>query len=383
MAKTTIQQLGDWGQSIWLDNISRSMLTSGKLQSLINAGVRGITSNPTIFEKAISGSADYEQDIKALCRASKSTFEIYDDLTIADIQDAADMFRPLYEKTNRVDGYVSLEINPELAYKTKETIEEGMRLHRKVNRPNVMFKVPSTDEGFGAIETLLGEGININITLIFSLDQYIKTAEAFLKGMNRLIEKQGDLSRTSSVASAFVSRVDTAADKMLDEAAETARDKAAAEELRALRGKAAVANASLIYKKYVEIFSGKDFERLKARGANVQRLLWGSTGTKDPAYSDIKYVTELIGKNTVNTLPEKTINAFLDHGEVQEALTADAGASQKTLERLARAGINMDGICRKLLVDGAAAFTSSFESLLKTLEDKVKEMFEESRSENA
>ena len=374
MAKTTIQQLGDWGQSIWLDNISRSLFASGKLKSMIEAGVRGMTSNPTIFEKAISGSADYEEEIKALCQAGKSTFEIYDDLTIRDIQDAADMFRPLYEKTNRVDGYVSLEINPALAYKTEETIEEGMRLHKKVNRPNVLFKVPATDEGFSAIETFLGEGININITLIFSLGQYIKTAEAFLKGMARLLEKQGDLSRTCSVASVFVSRVDTAADKMLDEAMKKAKNKTAADELETLKGKAAVANAGLIYAKYVEIFSGKDFEQLRARGANVQRLLWGSTGTKNPAYSDIKYVTELIGKNTINTSPEKTINAFLDHGVVKEALTADAGAFQKILDRLARTGIDMEGICAKLLIDGADAFTSSFESLLKTLEDKVKEI---------
>jgi len=377
MADTTIKQLGEWGQSVWLDNIGRSMIESGKLTEMMDAGLRGITSNPTIFEKAISGSSDYDEAIKALTKAGNSTFEIYDDLTIRDIQDAADMFRPIYEKTNRLDGYVSLEI-PKLAYDTKETIEEGMRLYEKVNRPNVMLKVPATDQGFGAISTLLGEGANINITLIFSLDHYIKTAQDFLSGMNSLLNKQGDLSKTCSVASVFVSRVDTAVDKMLEGALEGTADKTVAHELESLKGKAAVANSQVIYEKYIEIFSGEEFERLRQHGAHVQRVLWGSTGTKNPAYSDIKYVTELIGRNTVNTLPENTIAAFLDHGIVKEALTADAKASQETIDRLSQFGIDIDRVCAKLLEEGAGSFTASFESLLSTLETKAKETSEES-----
>jgi transaldolase len=373
MADTTIKQLGEWGQSVWLDNISRSMIDSGKLTEMMDAGLRGITSNPTIFEKAISGSSDYDDAIKALTKAGKSTFEIYDDLTVRDIQDAADMFRPIYEKTNRLDGYVSLEINPELAYDTKSTIEEGRRLYQKVNRPNVMFKVPATDPGFDAISTLLGEGVNINITLIFSLDQYINTAQAFLSGMNSLLNKQGDLSQTCSVASVFVSRVDTSVDKMLEEALGGAADK---DELESLKGKAAVANSHVIYGKYVEIFSGEKFEKLRQHGAQAQRLLWGSTGTKNPAYSDIKYVTELIGKDTVNTLPENTITAFLDHGHVKEALTANAEGSQETIDRLSRLGIDIDGTCAKLLEEGAGSFTASFKSLLSTIETKAKETSE-------
>lgn len=373
MSGTTIEQLAEFGQSVWLDNISRSIIESGRLQEMIALGVRGVTSNPTIFDKAISESSDYEAKIKELHKAGKSIFEIYDDLTIRDIQDATDMFKPVYEKTSGLDGYVSLEINPELAYKTEETIEEGKRLHKKVDRPNLMLKVPATDEGFGAIEALLGEGINVNTTLIFSLDQYVKTARAFLAGMNRLLAKQGDLSRVASVASVFVSRVDTAADKMIDDAVAQEADKAATRELESMRGRAAVANAHLIYSKYIEIFADKAFEALKEKGARVQRVLWGSTGTKDPAYSDIKYVTELIGKDTVNTIPDKTLEAFLDHGVVKEALTAAAEQSQRTVDSLKGFGMDVDTICAKLLVDGADAFTKSFESLLGTIERTAKE----------
>jgi transaldolase len=231
-----------------------------------------------------------------------------------------------------------------------------------------MFKVPATDEGFGAIEALLGEGININITLIFSLDQYVKTAHAYLRGMKKLLDNQGDLSMVSSVASVFVSRIDTAADKMLDDAMDQETDEAAKSELQALKGRAAVANSARIYSKHIEIFSDEAFELLKAEGARVQRVLWGSTGTKNPAYSDVKYVDELIGKNTVNTLPDHTLEAFMDHGIVKEALTAPAGEPKEVIDRLKRTGIDIDSICAQLLADGAAAFTKSFESLLGTIE---------------
>ena len=374
MSNSTIEQLTEFGQSIWLDNISRAIIESGQLQEMIALGVRGVTSNPTIFDKAISESSDYDERIKELYQAGKSIFEIYDDLTVRDIQDAADMFKPVYEKTNGLDGYVSLEINPELAYNTEETIEEGRRLHKKVDRPNLMLKVPATDEGFGAIEALLGDGINVNITLIFSLGQYIKTAQAYLGGLNRFLANQGDLSLVGSVASVFVSRVDTAADKMIDDATGGQTDEKAKNELEFLKGKAAVANSHLIYSKYVEIFSDKAFETLKEKGARAQRVLWGSTGTKNPAYSDIKYVTELIAKNTVNTIPDKTLEAFLDHSGVKEALmTASVEQSQRTVDSLKGFGIDVDTICAKLLVGGAAAFTESFQSLLNTIERTAKE----------
>ena len=374
MSDSTVEQLAEFGQSIWFDNISRSFIERGRLQEMIALGVRGVTSNPTIFDKAISDSSDYDEKIRELHEGGKSTFEIYDDLTVRDIQDAADMFRPVYEKTNGLDGYVSLEINPELAYKTQETIEEGRRLHKKVDRPNLMLKVPATEEGFGAIEALVGDGININITLIFSVHQYIKTARAYLEGVNRLLANQGDKSRVASVASAFVSRVDTAADKMIDEVIAGQNNAEAKRELESLKGKAAVANANLIYSKHLEVFSSEPFRSITQKGARMQRVLWGSTGTKNPAYSDIKYVTELIAKNTVNTVPDKTLEAFLDHGVVREALSGATEQSQKTLDALKGYGIDVDTICAKLLEDGAAAFTKSFQSLLATIAKTASKM---------
>jgi len=374
MAKTTIQQLGEFSQSVWLDYISRSLIETGKLKSMIAQGLRGMTSNPTIFDKAISSSDDYDTQIAQLKKLNKSTFEIYDDLTIKDIQAAADLFKSVYEKTNKRDGYVSLEINPKLAYKIKETVEEGKRLYKKVNRPNVMFKVPSTDEGFAAIEEFLSEGININITLIFSVEQYTNTAEAYIKGIERLLQQDGDVSQVHSVASVFVSRVDTLTDKLIEEKRAKESDTGVKVKLEQLRGKAAVANSAMIYKKYRDIFSGEQFKLLQEKGANVQRLLWGSTSTKNPAYSDIKYVAELIGKNTVNTIPEKTLNAFLDHGVVKEALTDDIGKAQKIMDDLKGLGIDINDVCKKLLEDGVVAFEKSFDSLLNAIEEKSKKL---------
>ena len=371
MSVTTIHELREFGQSVWFDNISRALIKSGRVKELIDLGVSGMTSNPTIFDRAVSSSSDYDEQIQQLKELGKSTFEIYDDLTVRDVQDAADIFKPVYEDTNGLDGYVSLEINPHLAMNTAETIEEGRRLHRKLNRPNVMFKVPAADEGYEAIETFLAEGMNINVTLIFSLEQYEKTAQAFLNGMSRLSEEKGDLSRTSSVASVFVSRVDTAVDKMIDERAATESDQAVKDELVSLRGMAAVANAKLIFQKSSEIFSGDPFMKLRDNGARVQRVLWGSTGTKDPSYSDIKYVEELIGKDTVNTAPEKTLEAFLDHGIVKEAVTSDQKGAQEIIEGLRSFGIDINRVCSRLLQDGIVAFQESFDSLLESIRVKA------------
>ena len=367
MSGTTVEQLGKLGQSVWLDYISRSLLKSGRLKELIGLGIRGMTSNPTIFDKAINSGSDYDKQIQELKKQDRSIFEIYDDITITDIQDAADIFRPVYEQTKGQDGYVSLEINPKLAYNTQETIEEGKRLATKVNRPNVMFKVPATDAGYEAISALLADGINVNVTLIFSLEQYKKTATAYLEGMARLLKNNGDASSIRSVASVFVSRIDTAADKLLDQLQEQ-------QEAPSLKGKVAVANSNLIYREYTEIFSGDKFKEIEKQGVSVQRVLWGSTGTKNPAYSDTKYMTELIARNTVNTVPENTLEAFLDHGTVQETISAEAKEAQGIIDDLQKLGIDINAVCAKLLEDGVVAFEQSFDSLLNAIEKKTQSM---------
>src|SRR3989338_2187121 len=366
MAETTIEKLGDFGQSVWLDNISRSIIESGRLKDMIGLGLRGMTSNPTIFDKAISSSGDYDETIDSLYNSGKSVFQIYDELTVKDVQDAADIFRPVYNRTHGLDGYVSLEVNPKLAFRAEETVEEACRLFKKVARPNVMFKVPSTDAGFKAMEELIARGININATLIFSLGQYMKTARAFIKGMNRFLEKGGDLKVIRSVASVFVSRVDTLADKMIDAEGNTG--------LNLLKGKLAAANSALIYKKYFEIFSGSEFKKLKAKGTNVQRVLWASTSTKNPDYSDIKYVTELIAEGTVNTMPKNTFEAFLDHGIIKENLTSEVSEAEGVIRDLKNSEIDLDSVCAKLLDEGIVSFEKSFESLLSSIEEKAKRL---------
>lgn len=374
MAKTAIQKLGEFGQSAWFDNISRSLIESGELKEMIAKGIRGMTSNPTIFDNAISKSNSYDEAIAELVRAGKSTFEIYDDLTIRDIQDAADLFRPLYDRTNGLDGYVSLEINPLLALKVEETIKEGRRLFNKVDRPNVMFKVPATEAGFKAVEEFLAAGMNINVTLIFSLEQYSKTVGAFLQGLKRLSKKTNDLSVIGSVASIFVSRIDTAVDKLLDELITQESHSQTKDKLQALKGKAAVANSRLIFGKYSQILSGNEFQELKAKGARCQRVLWASTGTKNPSYSDIKYITELIAKNTVNTAPSKTIEAFIDHGIIKESVTSDVTDAREVINSLNNFGIDINSVCRQLLKQGVIAFEKSFKSLLSSIEEKSRNL---------
>ena len=358
MPKNLVYQLSDFGQSIWIDNINRSMISTAKLQGMIDSGLRGMTSNPTIFDKAISASGDYDDKIMDLCRQGKTTFEIYDELTVQDVQDAADIFLPVFRQTNGLDGYVSLEINPKLAFRTEETIAEGKRLFKKVNRPNVMFKVPATAQGFTAIEELVSFGMNINISLIFSFQQYINAANAYLKGIGRLQDEKKDITKVRSVASVFVSRVDTYIDNLL------------APKNISLKGKSAAANSAMIYKKHLDIFSSDEFNLLQKKGANVQRVLWGSTSTKNPEYSDIKYVTELIAKNTVNTMSEQTFQAFLEHGLVKEALTSDVSAAEKVINSLKGLNIDINDVCAQLLKDGVAIFEKSFDSLLVSLEKK-------------
>ncbi len=371
MFKTTISDLNAFGQSAWLDNINRSMIKTGRLKSMIETGLMGMTSNPTIFEKAITGSDIYDDEIADLCKKGFSTFEVYDELTTRDIQKAADLFKPIYEKTKGLDGYVSLEVNPKLAFEALSTIEEAKRLYKKVDRQNVMFKIPATGAGFKAIEELVAGGININATLIFSPEYYINTAMAYIRGIERFLNTGGDARKVHSVASVFVSRIDTFVDSLLEELIENERSPEKKKKIASLLGKAAVANSARIYGKYLEFFSSPGFKKLKQTGANVQRVLWASTSTKNAEYSDIKYITELIGKDTVNTIPEGTFKAFSDHGVVKEALTSDISASNGALDDLEKLKIDMNEILNKLLTSGVASFEKSFDSLLETLSKKA------------
>lgn len=371
MSKTVVHKLTDFGQSIWLDNINRFLIESGKLSQMIEMGLSGLTSNPTIFDKAISESKSYDGRIAQLRHAGKSTFEIYDDLTVGDIQEAADMFCAVYEESKSLNGYVSLEVDPRIASDTEATLKEAQRLFRKVNRPNVMFKIPATEASFPAVEELLALGMNINVTLIFSVEQYVKTAQAFLRGMGKLSKKTNDLSKIASVASVFVSRVDTVVDKTLDELIAQEEDSQKKAKLISLKGKAAVANSTLIYKKSLEIFSSEDFRRLEAKKARLQRVLWASTSTKNPTYSDIKYASELIAKNTINTLPDNTFEEFLDHGIVKEALKDNFKDAENIINDLMRIAIDVNKVCEKLLKDGVTAFQNSFSSLLSSIDKKA------------
>ena len=368
MESQAIHELDAFGQSVWLDNIGRSMIRTGRLRSLIDLGLRGMTSNPTIFDKAIASGPDYDDQIRSLRRGGASAFEIYDELTTTDVRDAADVFRPVHDRTGGLDGFVSLEINPKLADDAAGTIVEGLRLFRKVGRPNVMFKVPATGAGFEAIEELTAAGVNVNTTLIFSTRQYRATAQAYLRGAKRLAGRREDLKRVRSVASVFVSRIDTAVDAILDALAAGGSAAGGKDRAGALKGRVAVANSHLCYADFRRIFAAEEFRGL---GANVQRPLWGSTSTKNPAYSDIKYVEELIARDTVNTMPETTFSAFLDHGRVAEALTPDASKSEAILAELATLGISIDDVCDRLLEDGVRAFDRSLDDLLQTIEKKA------------
>jgi transaldolase len=363
--------LDEFGQSVWIDYISRALLDTGRLKELIEQGVRGLTSNPTIFDKAISRSSDYDHLITKLKEEQGSTYEVYDAITVRDIQDAADLFGPTYEETEGLDGYVSLEIDPRLANDAEGTVAEGIRLWAKVARPNLMLKVPATDEGFKAISTLLEQNININATLIFSLQQYENTAEAYMKGIEKLLSRGGNARSVHSVASVFVSRVDTMVDEIIERNLNASSGGSMQKDFNRFKGLTAVANSAIIYDRYSQMFSDRRFERLRRQGGNVQRLLWGSTSTKNPSYSDVKYVTELIGKGTVNTIPEKTLVAFLDHGEVREALPGDLTEARAIIQTLADHGIGIGDICGRLLKDGLTAFQDSFTFLLKAIEEKT------------
>jgi transaldolase len=357
-----LKELEEKGQSIWLDFIRRNLLRSGELKRMVEEdGIRGVTSNPTIFEKAMAGSTDYDDELRRILADDPKIDigKLYETLAVEDIQEAADVLRPVFDDTHGDDGYVSLEVSPHLAHDTEKTISEAKRLRGLVDRPNLMVKVPATPAGIPAIEELIAAGININITLMFSMTHYEAVARAYVNGLQRC----ADPSKVASVASFFVSRVDTMVDKALENIG--------SDEAKALMGKIAIANSKVVYRRFLEIFQGEGFAALRPRGARVQRPLWASTGTKNPAYSDVLYVENLIGAETVNTLPPDTINAFRDHGKIP-GMTVREGLEEAddALARLARVGIDLEMITERLQKDGVESFATSFDQLMAALEKK-------------
>jgi transaldolase / glucose-6-phosphate isomerase len=373
-----LRQLEELGQSVWLDYLSRELIASGKLARLIaEDGLSGVTSNPSIFEKAIGHSADYDEQIMRLARTGATPPAIFRALMISDIQDAANALRGPYGASHGADGFVSIEVSPQLAMDTDETIAEARALWRAIARDNVMIKVPATEPGLPAIAALISEGINVNITLLFSRAVYERVAEAYLEGLEM---RQGDLSKIASVASFFVSRIDTMADSEIE-----AKLKSASGEekttLENLRGKVAIANARLAYQQYKTIFSGARWEKLAARGARPQRLLWASTSTKNKAYPELLYVGNLLGRNTINTLPPETLDAFRDHGKPRLALEEDLDEAHRTLDALEGAGISLEKITQALVADGVKKFVEAADKLLATIAHKRTEFLSHATSE--
>jgi transaldolase len=360
-----LRKLAEAGQSVWIDSLSRDDIENGNLERLIESGVVGVTSNPTIFQKAISHSNLYDEQLQELSQREDNPKEIFLELAREDIQDACDLLMPVFERTNRLDGYVSLEVSPDLAYDTPATFEEATRLHELVDRPNLMVKIPATLPGLAAIEDMIATGRSINITLIFSLKRYRAVAGAYIRGLQRLVAAGGDPSGVASVASFFVSRVDTEADKRLEKIG--GHDE--------LKGRLAIANAKLAYAAFKEIFSGENWEFLESKGATKQRPLWASTSTKNPNYSDIMYVEGLIGPHTVNTMPGSTLEAFMDHGEVNpNALEEGLGEARALIEELREAGVDYEDVTEVLEKEGVEKFADSFDELLEGIKDKSRQV---------
>lgn len=354
----SIQDVRALGQSVWYDNIRRGLIESGELQRLIDLGVTGLTSNPTIFQKAIAESSDYDEALETLASSGSSVEEIYESLTVEDIRAVADLLRPVYDETDAADGYASLEVSPHLANDTDGTIDEARRLFGLLDRPNVMVKVPATPAGIPAVHKLIGEGINVNVTLTFSLKAYRDVRDAYVSGLEDLKWSGGDLSRVASVASFFISRVDTAVDSRLSDDHDD------------LKGSAAIANAKLAYRDFKEDFGGDRFGALAAEGARVQRPLWASTSTKNPEYSDVMYPEALIGPDTVDTMPEATLLAFMEHGAVAETLEKDVDEAERLIDQLGEAGVDMDEVTSALLTDGLQQFADSYDDLIADIAAK-------------
>ena len=373
--KNPLKELLNYGQSMWLDYIRRDLFTTRKLKQLIDDdGLRGMTSNPAIFEKAIGDSSLYDDMLKTLAsRKDLDTTGKYEQIAIRDIQAAADALQSVHQASNFRDGYVSLEVSPYLARKTQETIDEARRLWKAVNRENVMIKVPGTAEGLPAIRQLIGEGININVTLLFAQDVYEKVAEAYIAGLEDLAGRGGNLKKMASVASFFISRIDTLIDSMLNDRLKNTSDANQQALLNSLLGKVAIANGKLTYKSYQQIFSGPRWQALAAKGAQTQRVLWASTSTKNPNYRDVIYVEELIGPDTVNTMPPATVDAFRDHGKLRNSLTEDVAGAKKVMDDLPRAGISMKEVTDKLTDDGVKLFADAFDKLLAAVEKSTQQ----------
>jgi transaldolase len=362
------QQLGRLGQSLWLDYIRRDLIAGGELQRLINEdGLRGMTSNPSIFEKAIAECDLYDRDIHELAVKQKGTKAIYEFLSQRDVRDAADKFRPVYEQTGGADGYVSLEVNPHLARDTKGTIEEARRLWAALDRPNVLIKVPATSAGLPAITQLTSEGININVTLLFGLPRYRQVAEAYIAGLEARAAKGQLVKQIASVASFFLSRIDVLVDPQVDKFLASGGKPEIA---RRVRGQVAIASAKAAYRIYKEIFGGNSFKKLADKGARVQRLLWASTGTKDPSYSDVKYIEPIIGPQTINTVPLKTIDAYRDHGDPKLSLEQDVAEADWVLAHLPELGISLDQVTQQLEDEGVKKFDQPFDKLMAAIAKK-------------
>ncbi len=380
MTNNPLLEINNYGQSVWMDNLNRSLIESGELNTLIeNYGLRGITSNPAIFEKAIAGNQVYDADIEAGIKAGKPVSEIYESLIFDDIRVTCDHFRQIYEQSNGLDGYVSIEVSPHLARDTERTIEEALRYYRAIERENVMIKIPGTPEGFPAVERVIAEGINVNITLLFSVNSYEDAAWAYIRGLEARVKKGQPIDKIASVASFFLSRIDTKIDDLIDKklkeiGTETLDESA---RLQQVQGKVAIANAKLAYQKFQEIIHSDRWQALADKGANVQRLLWASTSTKNPKYNDVMYVNELVGKHTVNTLPPNTLEACADHCNITaNSIEANVEKAKQLIASLQESDINIDleSVMKELLEEGIDKFIQPFDSLQQTLEAKVKQL---------
>jgi transaldolase len=367
MAKSRLHELSELGQSVWVDSLSREWLETGELARMMREdAVVGVTSNPTIFEKAMSAGGWYDDQLREVLKEETDRKEIFYRLAVEDIEDALALLQPVWDERKGEDGHVSMEVDPNLAYDQEATIEEALRFHEWINEPNLFVKIPATEPGLGAIEECIARGRSINVTLIFSLERYAEVAEAYIRGLERLVETGGDPSRVASVASFFVSRVDTEADKRLDAIG--------TEEAFALRGKLAIANAKLAYQRYKQIFSGERWERLAENAATTQRCLWASTSTKNPDYRDVMYVEELIGPETVNTMPRETIEAFQDHGRVELTLERGLDDALKVFDDLSKIGVDYDDVTDTLEREGVQKFSDSFAQLLDGIRAKQGEL---------
>lgn len=374
-AESPILHLKDHGQSVWMDNLSRDILQTGELNQLIESrDVHGITSNPAIFEKAIAGNAVYDADIEAGIRAGKSVEEIYESLVFADIRNACDVLMSVYTANNGLDGYVSLEVPPSLARDAESTLREARRYYAAIDRPNLMIKIPGTPEGLPAVEGAIRDGISVNVTLLFSVQSYVDCAWAYIRGLEGRLEDGNDISQVASVASFFLSRIDTKVDDLIDEKLKGIDNASQRDRLAAVKGKVAIANAKLAYQDYKEIIASDRWQALAAKGAQVQRLLWASTSTKNPDYSDVMYVDELIGPDTVNTLPPATIEACADHCDVANRIETQVDEARQLIANLPELGINLDQVMDELLAEGIDKFVKPFDQLMNSLVMKVKQL---------